>query len=71
MTKTDEHRKDDVMEQRLRRLVEILATLSPDDAECLVMLAIGLTWDGPQREMLRGYAHGIADQLLPREVARD
>ena len=41
---------------------------SHDDLTTLLFLVRGLTWDGPQRETLRAYAHGIADLLLPREV---
>ena len=52
----------------LDMITQILVNLSADDRQCLHMLALGLTWNGPQREHLRACAHGIADQLLSREV---
>lgn len=49
-------------------IVQICDGMSVEDLRCLFHLALGMTWDGPQRDTLVAYAHGIADQLLPREL---
>lgn len=48
-----------------------LELLAFDDIQCAHLLIRGLTCNGPQRDTLRAYAHGIAAQLVPREVACD
>ncbi len=53
----------------VQHLIDALLDPMPlDDLFTVLMLVQGLTWDGPQRDTLVAYAHGITDQFVSREA---